>query len=307
MVNKHTPADFGKVVVLMGGDSAEREISLLTGNNILAALNRNGIDAYSIDVGFDVVDQLQALNPDRAFIALHGPGGEDGTIQGLLDYLAIPYTGSSVAASAITMEKTYSKLIWISTNIPTLPFRIVMDLEAAIEAMQEFGFPLCVKPTNDGSSVGVTKVVDPEQLPNAFNKAAAYNKRVMIEPWIEGAEYTVGILGEIALPIIEIRTPRAFYDFDAKYNEDTTEYICPCDLSLEKAKELQDLSLKAFQVLGCQGWGRVDMVMDPFGKVYLLEINTIPGMTDHSLVPKAASVMGMTFDQLVVDILSYTL
>lgn len=307
MKDRFSPEDFGKVVVLMGGNSAEREISLVTGNNIAGALKKNNIDTITLDVQNNVVEKLLELKPDRAFIALHGPGGEDGSIQGLLDYMRIPYTGSNVAGCAVTLEKTFSKLIWQSVGIPTLPFRVVGDIEAAIEVMQDFGLPLCVKPTNDGSSVGVTKVTEPEELTVAFNKAYAFNNRVMIEPWIEGAEYTVGIIGNTPLPVIEIQTPRTFYDFEAKYNVETTRYICPSNLPFEKERELQDLSLKAFQILGCSGWGRVDLVADRLGKFYFLEVNTIPGMTDHSLVPKAAAEMGLTFDDLVLEILSYTL
>lgn len=307
MIDSYAPEVFGKVVVLMGGNSAEREISLVTGNNILNALKKNGIDAVGLDVHDDVVENLRQMKPDRAFIALHGPGGEDGSIQGLLNYMNIPFTGSDVAGCAITLEKSYSKLIWSSIGIPTLKFRVVADVESAIDAMNEFGLPLCIKPTNDGSSVGVTKVTDPSQLPEAFNKAFSFNQRVMIEPWIDGFEYTVGILGNTPLPVIEIQTPRAFYDFDAKYNEDSTVYICPSDLSPAKEKELQDLSLQAFQIVGCSGWGRVDLVADKNGNYFILEVNTVPGMTDHSLVPKAANVLGISFEQLVVQILSYTL
>lgn len=308
MKNKYTPEDFGKVVVLMGGNSAEREISLVTGNNILQALKRKKIDAHGLDVQDDVVAKLLNLKPDYAFIALHGPGGEDGSIQGLLEYMGIPYTGSGVAGCAITLDKIYTKLLCLSLAIPTLPFRAVGNIEDAIEVMQELGLPLCVKPTNDGSSVGVTKVTEPEQLPEAFRKATGdMNRRVMIEPWIEGPEYTVGILGDNALPVIEIQTPRTFYDFEAKYNEDTTKYICPCDLSPEKERELQDISMLAFRMTGCSGWGRVDFVADQSGKFYLLEINTVPGMTDHSLVPKAAKALGIGFDDLIVEILANVL
>lgn len=307
MIDKYTPEDFGNVAVLMGGNSAEREISLVTGNNILNALKRNNINAVGLDVQDDVVEKLLQLKPDRAFIALHGPGGEDGSIQGLLNYLKIPYTGSDVSACAVTLEKTFTKLIWETLGVPTLPFRLVNDIEAAIDAMEYFKLPICVKPTNDGSSVGVTKVSEPDQLPEAFKKAAEYNKRVMIEPWIDGTEYTVGILGNTPLPVIEIRTPRTFYDFEAKYNEETTLYLCPCELSAEKENELRYLALRAFQVLGCSGWGRVDLVANTAGDYFFLEVNTVPGMTDHSLVPKAAEVMGINFDRLVLEILSYTL
>lgn len=307
-MNNVDPKEYGKVVVLMGGYSAEREISLVTGNNILSALKRSGIDAHGLDVQQDVIEKLLKMKPDRAFIALHGAGGEDGTIQGVLEYLGIPYTGSGVCASAIALDKVYTKLIWQSINIPTLGFRVVTDLEAAVEVMRDFALPLCVKPTNDGSSVGVTKVNDPEQLPEAFRKAAELSQRVLIEPWISGNEYTVGIIGNMPLPVIEIQTPRTFYDFEAKYNEDTTKYICPCvSLSKEKELELQELALRAYLALGCSGWGRVDLVADHFGNYYFLEVNTVPGMTAHSLVPKAAATLGYSFDQVVELILSETI
>jgi D-alanine-D-alanine ligase len=309
MMTKINPQDFGKVVVLMGGESAEREVSLVSGNNILNALKRSGIDVEGLDTRDQTVEQLLKMNPDRAFIALHGAGGEDGTIQGLLEYMAIPYTGSGVTASGVTMDKSLCKLIWQSTGIPTPPFRLVNDLESAIHAMEFFGFPICVKPVNDGSSLGVTKVTLPEQLANAFEKACsyAYNKKIMIEPWIEGVEYTVGILGTESLPVIEIRTPRTFYDYEAKYNEDSTHFLCPCQLLPEQEQALQELAFRAFSVVGCSGWGRLDLVADVFGNYWFLEINTVPGMTPHSLLPIAAKVMGLGFDELVLEILSSTL
>lgn len=307
MMTKHTPADFGKVVVLMGGDSAEREISLITGQNILEALKRNGIDAHGLDVQEDVIQKLQTLKPNRAFIALHGPRGEDGVIQGLLEYLKIPYTGSGVAASAITMNKPYTKWIWESLGIPTPAFVLVDTLEAAVEVMMNTGLPLCIKPIADGSSVGVHKVSTPEQLPDAFNSAIQFGNTVMIEPWIDGSEYTVGILGNQALPVIEIQTDRPFYDFDAKYNEDSTHYICPTTLAPETEQELQNMAMQAFTALGCRDWGRVDVMADYLGNFWFLEVNTIPGMTDHSLVPKAAKALNISFDELVIQILSFTL
>lgn len=309
MMNKIDPMEFGKVVVLMGGFSAEREISLVSGNNILNSLKRSGVDAYGLDTQENVAEELLKMRPDRAFIALHGVGGEDGTIQGLLEYLGIFYTGSGVAASAITMDKSLCKLFWSSIGIPSLAFRLVTDLESAIEAMEFFNLPICVKPASDGSSVGVSKVETPEQLSEAFENAQAqsFRKRVMIEPWIEGKEFTVGILGTNPLPVIEVQTPRTFYDFDAKYNEHTTSYICPCGLLPEKELEIQELAFRAFAAVGCSGWGRVDLLEDVTGQLWFLEINTIPGMTEHSLVPKAASVIGLSFDELILEILSFTL
>ncbi len=309
MMNKIDPKQFGKVVVLMGGTSAEREISLESGNNILRALKRNAIDAYGLDTKGDVVTELLSTRPDRAFIALHGAGGEDGSIQGLLEYLGILYTGSGISGSAVTMDKALCKLLWGSTGIPTPPFRLVRDLESAVNAMELFGMPLCVKPVSDGSSIGITKVLAPEQLPAAVEKAQSHSftKRVLIEPWLEGTEYTIGILGTNSLPVIEIRTPRTFYDYKAKYNEDTTAYLCPCDLSAEREETLKELAFQAFAVTGCSGWGRVDVLEDEAGQFWFLEVNTVPGMTEHSLVPKAAEVSGLSFDELVIEILSYTI
>jgi D-alanine-D-alanine ligase len=306
MKSNYDPHDFGKVVVLMGGDSPERDISLISGQHILASLRRSQIDVHGIDVQEDVVEQLLTLKPDRAFIALHRSNGENGSIQGLLEHLHIPYTGSGIAASAMAMDKIYAKLIWASTGIPTPNFRLIFDLEGAIEVMQDFGFPLCIKPTSGGSSLGVSKVVYPEQLPGAFEKAAAFNGKVMIEPWIEGEEYTVSILGDEALPVVEIRTPENYYDLDAKYLHDKSQYICPTDLAPEGELELQELALTAFRVLGCKDWGRVDVVVRG-GEYRFLEIDTVPGLTDHSLLPKAADVIGLSYDQLVLEILSYTL
>jgi D-alanine-D-alanine ligase len=297
----------GKVIVLMGGKSQEREISLITGKNILNALLRSGVDAYALDVKNDFVDALLRTKPDHAFIALHGAGGEDGSIQGLLEHLNIPYTGSGIAACAITMDKSLTKLLWQSVGIPTLRFKLVTDIEAAIDAMNDFLFPLCVKPLTNGSSLGVSKVTDPEQLLSAYNKAAALSRKVLIEPWIEGREFTVGILGTSALPIIEIRTPRAFYDFEAKYNNNFHNYICPCGLAPEREQYLQELAFQAFEVVGCRGWGRVDLIEDPRGNVWFLEVNTVPGMTEHSLVPTAAKAIGISFDELVMEVLAYTL
>lgn len=307
MINEYSAQDFGKVAVLMGGNSAEREISLITGNNILQALLNNGIDAHPIDVGSDTVSQLINLQPQRAFIALHGPGGEDGVIQGLLEYLHIPYTGSDVAASSLTMDKARTKWVWQANNLPTLPFLVTDQIVNRDSLINQFGLPICVKPVNEGSSVGISKVENADQLIFACENARQYQHQFIIEPWIEGKEYTIGILGNQALPVIEIRTPRIFYDYQAKYIDNDTQYICPCDLSKEQEKILQDFALKAFQVTGCRHWGRVDAMADRHGNFWLLEINTVPGMTDHSLVPKAAKVLGINFEELVLQILSYTL
>lgn len=307
MIKQYSARDFGKVAVLMGGTSAEREVSLVTGNNILQALLKHGVDAHAIDVGPDTVSQLQGLKPDRAFIALHGPRGEDGVIQGLLEYLHIPYTGSDVAASSLTMDKARTKWVWQANNLPTPPFIVTEEIEDAATLIERFRFPLCVKPVNEGSSVGISKVETEDQLLLACENAKQYEQQFIVEPWIEGREYTIGILGNHALPVIEIRTPRLFYDYEAKYIADSTQYLCPCDLPQEQERILQTYALKAFEVTGCRHWGRVDALADKEGNFWLLEINTIPGMTDHSLVPKAAKVLGISFDDLVMQILAYTL
>jgi D-alanine-D-alanine ligase len=299
--------DFGKVAVLMGGTSAEREVSLITGQNVLAGLQRSGVDAHGLDVGYDLIYRLSMMRPDRAFIALHGPGGEDGIIQGVLEHMQIPYTGSGVAASALTMDKPRTKWVWQSNGLPTPPFIVTDNLANAEALIKEFGLPLCVKPVDEGSSLGITKVSAKEQLVAAYEKVKAYDSDFMIEPWMEGAEYTIGILGDKALPIIEIQTPRVFYDYEAKYLEESTRYICPCNLALDLEQKWQKIAMEAFKAVGCEHWGRVDAVTDRQGNFWLLEINTIPGMTDHSLVPKAANVLGISFDDLVLEILSYTL
>lgn len=307
MMNNYSPRDFGKVVVLMGGLSAEREVSLITGQKILEALQRSGLDVYGLDVGIDTPTQLLANRPDRAFNALHGPGGEDGVIQGLLEYLHIPYTGSNVAASALTMDKQKTKWVWQANGLPTPPF-IVADQPKIVDGViEKFGLPLCVKPVCEGSSVGISKVTTHEQLVGAYDHAREYSHRIMIEPWIEGKEYTIGILGDQTLPIIEIQTPQIFYDYEAKYILDSTRYLCPADMPPEQERKLQKFASEAFKITGCRHWGRVDAMADNTGNFWLLEINTVPGMTDHSLVPIAAKALGMSFDELVVQILSYTL
>jgi D-alanine-D-alanine ligase len=297
------PVDLGKVVVLMGGDSAEREISLVTGNAILAALQRLGVDAYGVDVQPDILDRLRADRPDRAFIALHGPGGEDGVIQGLLDWLDIPFTGSDVASSVITMNKITTKYIWECNGIPTPPMVIVdhnPDYRAAVERLS---LPLCVKPSNEGSSLGVTRVDEWGQLEEAIKIAKQYHLDVMIEPWIEGRELTVGIIGNYALPIIEIRPKIGMYDYSSKYVKGSTEYLCPAPISDALSSAIRAVCLRAFQLTGCRGWGRLDLILDNQDRCWLLELNTVPGMTETSLVPKAAKAEGVDFDQLVYEIL----
>jgi len=298
--------NLGKVAVLMGGTSEEREISLDSGKNVLSALKRQHINAVGIDVGKDVVKKLEKEKPDRVFIALHGSGGEDGVIQGLLDILNIPYATTGVAASALTMHKHHCNLFLQSLELPVIPLMVMTDANDLAKC--EFDLPICVKPAASGSSCGVTKVTKLEQLPKAYELAHKYDKNVVIQPWIEGRELTVPILGNEALPVIEITTPEGeFYDYDAKYFKDTTGFICPCDLTTEQEQEIKDLAWQAFQYTGCKNLARVDFILDNAGKFWLLEINTIPGLTKHSLVPRAAKEAGIDFDELVLRILTFTL
>lgn len=304
-MTNYTAKDFGRVAVLMGGQSAEREVSLNTGNNVLASLQKQGIDAFGVDVGPNVSNELINAKADRGFICLHGPGGEDGVIQGVLENLGLPYTGSGVAASAITLDKVYSKWVFQSNNIATPDFVVHDKKELDAKALvQRLGLPLCVKPIVEGSSLGVSRVDVIEDLPKAISHARQYHWPVMIEPWIVGRELTVGILNYRALPVIELKTTTTFYDYKAKYEKGFTEYLCPADLPTDVSDYVRELSLRAFTVTGCHHWGRVDLVLDQNNQPQILEVNTIPGMTDTSLVPKAAKVEGMSFDDCVYQILT---
>jgi len=302
-VSIRNSADFGKVAVLLGGRSAEREVSMNSGAAVLAALQRSGVDAHPFD---PAVQNLQALVDDgfdRAFIALHGRFGEDGTVQGALELLHIPYTGSGVLASALGMDKWRTKLVWQASGLP-VPDYALLDKDSDWKAVvQQLGLPLFVKPANEGSSVGITKVKALDELPGAFRAAVMHDKLVLAESYIGGGEYTVAILGEQALPVIKIEPANEFYDYEAKYLSDKTRYLCPSGLSVAQEAEMQRLAKRSFALIGGRGWGRVDFLMDEAGKSYLLEVNTSPGMTDHSLVPMAARQAGMSFDQLVLRIL----
>ena len=302
------PGLFGKVAVLMGGWSAEREISLRSGAAVLDALRHQGVNAVGVDVQRpQVVAALSAGGFDRAFNILHGPGGEDGVIQGLLETLQIPYTGSGVLASALAMDKLRCKELLEGSGIPTPPW-MVLEADTApglVEAT--LGLPVMVKPALEGSSIGMSKVSEADDMPAAYKAAAAYAGEVLAERWIGGREYTVAILGEEALPVIALETPREFYDYAAKYEADDTRYLCPCGLSAEEEQRLQRLALAAFEAVGATGWGRVDILADTDGTPYVIELNTVPGMTDHSLVPMAAKAAGIGFDELVVRILAQTL
>jgi len=300
-----TISQLGKVAVLLGGESAEREISISSGEAVLAALLSQGVDAQAFDPKHQDVKALK--NYDRAFVALHGRFGEDGTVQRMMDEMGLPYTGSDAVASAIGMDKKQTKQHWHKAGVVTPAYAIVdADSDfAAIEA--ELGLPLFVKPASEGSSIGITKVKAAGELKAAYTLAAKADPIVIAEQSISGGEYTVGILGDTALPIVQIVPKTEFYDYEAKYERNDTEYLCPCDLDAALQARIQKEALAAFNALGCSGWGRVDFLMDASGKHYFLEVNTSPGMTSHSLVPMAAKAAGMSFEELVVSVLQLTL
>jgi len=294
---------FGKVAVLFGGRSAEREVSLKSGAMVLAALRARGVDAHAFDPAERGLEALIGERYARAFIALHGRFGEDGTLQGALEWLGIPYTGSGVLASALAMDKLRTKQLWLAEGLPTPPFELLRtDTDLAAVAAR-LGVPLMVKPASEGSSVGMSKVKRAQDLDEAYALAANYDRVVIAEKFIEGTELTAAILGERALPLIRLETPRDFYDYTAKYIADDTRYIVPCGLPAAKEREIQELCLAAFRAIGCRGWGRVDLMLDGAGSPYLLEVNTSPGMTDHSLVPMAARAIGLSYEDLCVQIL----
>lgn len=297
---------FGKVAVLFGGNSAEREISLISGNAVFDALQRKGVDAEKIDTKEEYINKLQNGNYSRAFIALHGRGGEDGSMQGLLEHLNIPYTGSGVMASALCMDKIRTKRIWQALGIATPPFSIWEPGSDADEYVKIFGLPLTVKPVYEGSSIGVTRVNSATDFAAACNLAKQYGP-VMIEPWIIGDEYTVCILGKRVLPSIQITAQESFYTYNAKYFSDATEHQCPGLSSATDEDNLRRLAFAAFNALGAKDWGRVDFIRDLTGDFWALEVNTAPGMTPHSNMPLAAKVAGLSFDDLVMEVLSLTL
>jgi D-alanine-D-alanine ligase len=296
-------AEFGRVAVLFGGTSSEREISLKSGTACLAALQKRGVDAHGFDPKDTPLNELVSRKFDRVFIALHGPGGEDGTLQGALEFLGLPYTGSGVMGSAIGMDKLRTKRLASSVGIPTTDYMVLRGPEDIDTCLDRLGLPLIVKPATQGSSVGMTKVEKREQMLAAYQAAALLEPAVFAEPWITGGEYTVSILQGRALPSIRIETPATFYDYEAKYFRNDTKYSCPSGLSTEAEKHLANLALGTFAAVGADGWGRADFMMDKAGKPYLLEVNTVPGMTDHSLVPMAARALGIDFEQLVWHVL----
>ncbi|WP_148254675.1 D-alanine--D-alanine ligase [Aidingimonas lacisalsi] len=301
------PVDYGRVVVLYGGDSAEREVSLISGAAILAALWRQGIDAQGHDMAEGGLAGLEALRPDRVFIALHGGDGEDGTLQGALELLKIPYTGSGVLASALGMDKQRAKWLWRAQGLPT-PESVTLDANSDWQAVCErLGLPMIVKPVHEGSTLGITIVDDIEALKSAFQDAARFDADVMAECFIEGDEYTVSLLGDEVLPAIRVEVPSGFYDYEAKYHANDTLYHLPCGLTPDEERSLGALCHQAFTVLGGSGWGRVDVMRDARGQTWLLEVNTVPGMTDHSLVPQSAAHAGLDFDTLIMRILDTSL
>lgn len=297
---------FGKVAVLMGGWAAERDISLLSGNAVLQGLLSRGVDAHAVDVDRNIVEVLDEGQYDRAFVVLHGRGGEDGVIQGALEILGLPYTGSGVLGSALGMDKYRCKLLWQGMGLPTPAFAMIHQ-ESDLETVAEIGFPLMIKPVHEGSSIGMSKVDNPAQLKAAWQSAARYDNAVLAEAWIEGSEYTAAIMGDLPLPLIKLETGNSFYDYQAKYESDETRYLLPCGLDVQQETDLQQLALSAFKGAAAAGWGRVDLMLDQEGEPWLIEVNTVPGMTDHSLVPMAAKAAGMDFPELAWQLLAQTL
>ncbi|MGB5735398.1 MAG: D-alanine--D-alanine ligase [Thiohalocapsa sp.] len=300
------PAEFGKVALLLGGRAAEREISLKSGAAVLAALQRMDVDAHAVDPGPDVLEVLRAGDYDRAFIILHGRGGEDGQMQGALETIGLPYTGSGVLGSAIGMDKYRTKLIWAGAGIPTAEFALLFSADD-LPLAAALGYPLMIKPAQEGSSIGMARAENAAELESAWRAAARFDSAVLAERWIPGAEFTCAILNGRALPLIRIETPEVFYDFEAKYHANTTRYLCPCGLPPDDEAAFQSLCLRAFETVGASGWGRVDFMLDADGAPNLLEVNTVPGMTDHSLVPMAASAEGINFDSLCMQVLATAL
>ena len=298
-----------KIAVLFGGTSAEREVSLNSGSAVLAGLREAGVDAHPVDPRDVDITQLKNMGFQKAFIALHGRGGEDGQIQGVLEWLNIPYTGTGVQGSAIGMDKVKTKQIWQGSDLPTAPYRIVSKDSNIEDVVAELGLPLIIKPVHEGSSIGMSKVEKMEDFAEAMSKATVHDAVVMAEKWVTGREFTIVILNGQALPVIRLEPPKdvAFYDYEAKYNRNDVQYGIPCGLTEAEEKQLQTLSLRAFQAVGASGWGRIDAMQDEQGNFWLLEVNTVPGMTSHSLVPKAAKAVGYSFDELCVAILEQTL
>jgi len=302
------PARFGRVGLLVGGDSAEREVSLDGGRAVLAGLKHGRIETELFDGSAALFEAINEDRIDRVFNLVHGPGGEDGAIQGALQLMNIPVTGASLLGSALSMDKVRSKWVWERQGINTPAFALVQQGEnLPDEFIDQWGTPLFVKPAGLGSSIGISKVLQADDIPAAVSLAREYSETVIVEPEIKGNEYFAGIIGDLVLPLIHIETPREFYDYTAKYESDDTQYFCPCGLPQDVEKAMQARSLEAFKALDCSGWGRVDFIMDEAGKAWFLEVNTTPGMTSHSLVPQAAAEIGIGFDELVWRILESSL
>ncbi len=298
--------EFGKVAVLMGGQTSEREISLQTGDAVLRSLRGSGVDAHGVDWHGDL-GQLMGHDFERVFVALHGRGGEDGQIQGLLTTLHLPFTGSGITACALSMDKVRCKQLWMGVGLATPRFTVLEDGFDPVAVIAELGLPLMLKPADEGSSVGAFKITAADELYDAYVEARTHGSVIIVEQWISGSEYTAGVLNDTVLPIIRVETSREFYDYEAKYLADDTQYLCPAGFKSEEEAKFRELAHRAFGALGGSGWGRVDFMLDKHGRPWLLEVNTVPGMTRHSLVPMAAKAYGLSFDALVLEILSTSL
>ncbi|MFZ2171966.1 MAG: D-alanine--D-alanine ligase [Methylococcaceae bacterium] len=301
------PEKFGRVAVLMGGSAAERAVSLRSGTAVYQALKRKGVDAVAIDVTGSPIDALAGIKVDRVFNIIHGRGGEDGVLQGVLEVLGIPYTGSGVMASALTMDKLRTKLCWQGYGLITPKWCLLQDENDLDGCIEKLGFPVIVKPAQEGSSIGMSKAHNRDELLKALQLALEYRCDVYAEAWVTGKEYTVALLNGKALPVIRLETPNAFYDYEAKYNAATTQYHCPCGLNQDQELFIRNLAVTAGNVVGIKGWARVDVFIDDSGQYQLIEINSVPGMTDHSLVPMAAKQAGLDFDELVWRVLETSL
>ena len=300
------PERYGRVVVVMGGRSAEREISLLSGGAVLQGLLNKGVDVIGIDADSSLLQKLRDEAVDRVFIMLHGREGEDGKLQGALDWMGLPYTGSGVLASALAMDKVRCKLLWQRLGINTPPFVQLQENSDFAQVLNQLG-PCFVKPVNEGSSIGIAGAENVNELRDAYDRARQYDDAVIAETWIKGREFSVSLLEDKVLPVIELKPANEFYDYEAKYFSDETRYTCPAELSKAETSLLQQMSLEAYRAVGCSGWGRVDAMQDANGQFWLLEVNTTPGMTSHSLVPMAAAAAGIDFDTLVMRILHSSL
>tara|TARA_B110000858_G_scaffold58673_1_gene68363 strand:+ start:33 stop:959 length:927 start_codon:yes stop_codon:yes gene_type:complete len=307
LINKLMKKKYGRVGVLCGGMSAEREVSLLSGKRVTESLSRSGIDVISIDVTTDFLQQLPRYELKRALIMLHGPGGEDGILQGALEFYGLPYTGSGVLSSAAAMDKLHTKNFWQGVNISTPRFSLLDETTDWSKTLKVLGGEIMVKPSREGSSLGMSRANNPASLKEAWELASQFDETVIAEQWIEGAEYTIAILGKEVLPPIKLETSNTFYDYSAKYLSADTIYKHPCELDEEKEEYLMRLAIKSFESLGCSGWGRVDVMANLYGDFFVLEVNTVPGMTDHSLMPMAAAAAGYNFDELVLKILDSSL